>query len=78
MNTPYLGDPAVKTTIPAPAPPPDIEIRYKYNQDFESIYTMVPISISLLLALFPAILTALSMFLLKSSKTQNAANSVGD
>jgi ribosome-dependent ATPase len=44
VNALYLTDPAVKTTIPAPAPPPDIEIRYKYNQDFESIYTMVPIS----------------------------------
>ena len=61
VNALYLTDPAVKTTIPAPAPPPDIEIRYKYNQDFESIYTMVPISISLLLALFPAILMALAI-----------------
>ena len=61
VNALYLTDPAVKTTVPAPAPPPDIEIRYKYNQDFESIYTMVPISISLLLALFPAILMALAI-----------------
>jgi ribosome-dependent ATPase len=61
VNALYLTDPAVKTTIPAPGPPPDIEIRYKYNQDFESIYTMVPISISLLLALFPAILMALAI-----------------
>ena len=61
MNALYLTDPAVKTTIPAPAPPPDIEVRYKYNQDFESIYTMVPISISMLLALFPAILMALAI-----------------
>jgi ribosome-dependent ATPase len=61
MNALYLTDPAVKTTVPIPAPPADIEIRYKYNQDFESIYTMVPISISLLLALFPAILMALAI-----------------
>jgi ribosome-dependent ATPase len=61
MNALYLTDPAVKTTLPAPAPPPDIEVRYKYNQDFESIYTMVPISISMLLALFPAILMALAI-----------------
>jgi ribosome-dependent ATPase len=61
VNALYLTDPAVKTTVPAPAPLPDIEIRYKYNQDFESIYTMVPISISLLLALFPAILMALAI-----------------
>ena len=61
MNELYLTDPAVKTTVPARAPPADIEIRYKYNQDFESIYTMVPTSISMLLALFPAILMALAI-----------------
>ena len=61
MNELYLTDPAVKTTAPGPAPPAYIEIRYKYNQDFESIYTMVPTSISMLLALFPAILMALAI-----------------
>jgi ribosome-dependent ATPase len=57
----YLTDPAVKTTIPTAKPPADIEVRFKYNQDFESIYAMVPSSISLLLALFPAILMALAI-----------------
>jgi ribosome-dependent ATPase len=57
----YLADPAVKTTLPAPPPPADIEIRFKYNQDFDSIYAMVPSTISLLLALFPAILMALAI-----------------
>jgi ribosome-dependent ATPase len=61
MHQLYLTDPAVKTTIPAPVPPADIEIRYKYNQDFDSIYAMVPSSISMLLALFPAILMALAI-----------------
>jgi ribosome-dependent ATPase len=61
MNELYLTDPAVKTTVPAAGPPADIEIRYKYNQDFKSIYTMVPTSISMLLALFPAILMALAI-----------------
>ena len=61
MHQLYLTDPAVKTTIPAPAPPADIEVRFKYNQDFESIYAMVPSSISMLLALFPAILMALAI-----------------
>jgi ribosome-dependent ATPase len=61
MHQLYLADPAVKTTVPAAAPPADIEIRYKYNQDVESIYAMVPSSISLLLALFPAILMALAI-----------------
>ncbi|HEY7245135.1 MAG TPA: ribosome-associated ATPase/putative transporter RbbA [Xanthobacteraceae bacterium] len=61
MNELYLTDPAVKTTVPAAAAPANIEIRYKYNQDFLSIYAMVPTSISLLLALFPAILMALAV-----------------
>ena len=61
MHQLYLADPAVKTTTPAPPPPADIEIRFKYNQDFESIYAMVPSTMSLLLALFPAILMALAI-----------------
>jgi ribosome-dependent ATPase len=61
MNELYLTDPAVRTTVPAGAPPMKIEIRYKYNQDFRSIYAMVPTSVSLLLALLPAILMALAI-----------------
>ncbi|HML14251.1 MAG TPA: ribosome-associated ATPase/putative transporter RbbA [Xanthobacteraceae bacterium] len=61
MHQLYLADPAVKTTQPAPTPPADIEIRFKYNQDFDSVYAMVPSSISMLLALFPAILMALAI-----------------
>jgi ribosome-dependent ATPase len=61
MNELYLTDPAVKTTVPTPAAPANIEIRYKYNQDFRSVYAAVPNSISLLLAIFPAILMALAI-----------------
>ena len=61
MHQLYLTDPAVKTTVPAPAPPADIEVRFKYNQDFDSIYALVPSNMSMLLALFPAILMALSI-----------------
>ena len=61
MHQLYLTDPAVKTTFPQPSPPADIEVRFKYNQDFDSIYAMVPSSISMLLALFPAILMALAI-----------------
>jgi ribosome-dependent ATPase len=61
MHQLYLTDPAVKTTVPAAPPPADIEVRFKYNQDFDSIYAMVPANISLLLALFPAILMALAI-----------------
>jgi len=61
MHQLYLSDPAVKTTAAAASPPADIEVRFKYNQDFDSIYAMVPSSISMLLALFPAILMALAI-----------------
>ncbi len=61
MHQLYLTDPAVKTTVPAALPPADIEVRFKYNQDFDSIYAMVPANMSLLLGLFPAILMALAI-----------------
>ena len=51
MHQLYLSDPAVKTTRAQTASPATIEIRFKYNQNFESVYAMVPISISLMLAL---------------------------
>ena len=61
IQTLYLADPAVTTTQPAPQPLARIVIRYKYNQDFDSIYAMVPSNICLMLALFPAILMALAI-----------------
>ncbi len=61
MHQLYLTDPAVKTTMPEARQAARIELRYKYNQDFESVYAMVPSSISMLLALFPAILMALAI-----------------
>jgi ribosome-dependent ATPase len=61
MHQLYLTDPAVKTTQPASAPPADIEIRFKYNQDFDSVFAMVPSTLAMMLALFPAILMALAV-----------------
>ena len=61
MHQLYLTDPIISTTQPAAAPLADIEIRFKYNQDFDSIYAMVPGNISMMLALFPAILMALAI-----------------
>jgi ribosome-dependent ATPase len=61
MHQLYLADPIINTTTPAPPPPADIEIRFKYNQDFDSIYAMVPAILSMMLALFPAILMALAV-----------------
>ena len=61
MHELYLTDPAVKTTAPAAPPPADIEVRFKYNQDFDSIYAMVPATMAMMLGLFPAILMALGV-----------------
>ncbi|MBS1186115.1 MAG: ABC-type multidrug transport system, ATPase component [Burkholderiaceae bacterium] len=41
--------------------PTDIALRYRYNQDFRSIYAMVPAVIPLLLVFIPAILMALGV-----------------
>lgn len=61
MHQLYLSDPAVKTTQPTSPPPADIEVRFKYNQDFDSVFAMVPSTIAMMLALFPAILMALAV-----------------
>ena len=45
----------------AQAQPAAIQPRYLYNQNFESIYAMVPVTIGLLLIFIPAVLTALSV-----------------
>ena len=42
----------------AAAVPATIETRFRYNQDFDSIYAMVPSTMALLLILIPAILMA--------------------
>jgi len=39
----------------------DIEPRFRYNQDFKSVYAMVPSVLALLLLFIPAILTAVSV-----------------
>jgi ribosome-dependent ATPase len=51
----------VKTTAPATPQLADVEVRFKYNQDFDSIYAMVPSTMALMLGLFPAILMALGV-----------------
>jgi ribosome-dependent ATPase len=61
MHQLYLADPMVKTAQAAAPAPADIEVRFMYNQDFDSIYAMVPAQLALQLALFPAILMALAV-----------------
>jgi ribosome-dependent ATPase len=47
--------------LPAATQPVDFETRALFNQDFKSIYAMVPGDIMLLLMLIPSMLTALSV-----------------
>ncbi|MGO9941196.1 MAG: ribosome-associated ATPase/putative transporter RbbA [Rhodoblastus sp.] len=58
----FLADPAIRGNAPPPpAEQVNIETRFRYNQDFDSIYAMVPGAIALQLALIPAILMALAI-----------------
>ena len=58
----FLSDLAMRATGSAQAvQPAAVELRFRYNQDFDSIYAMVPSTIALLLTLIPAILMALAI-----------------
>ena len=58
----FLSDLAMRATGSTQAvQPARIEARFRYNQDFDSIYAMVPSTIALLLTLIPAILMALAI-----------------
>jgi ribosome-dependent ATPase len=58
----YLGDPANRVSETLAADPQTvIKTRFRYNQDFESIYAMVPSSMALLLVLIPSILMAVAI-----------------
>jgi len=54
----YLAHALSGQTQPDPA---DIEIRFRYNQDFKSVFAMVPGDIMILLIYIPAMLTALGV-----------------
>jgi len=57
----YLSDLAASRGAEPAAAPADIEMRFRYNQDFESARAMIPGTISILLALIPAILMAVAV-----------------
>jgi ribosome-dependent ATPase len=58
----FLADPAIHGHGQAIAPPAaEVSLRFRYNQDFSSIYAMVPAQLALQLALIPAILMALAI-----------------
>jgi ribosome-dependent ATPase len=55
LNQRQKGSPATE------AAPAGIQFRYRYNQDFRSVYAMVPGVIAILLIFFPAILMAVGV-----------------
>jgi ribosome-dependent ATPase len=59
----FLSDPAVRGNAPlaTAAAAANIETRFRYNQDFDSIFAMVPATLGMQLALIPAILMALAI-----------------
>ena len=61
MHQLFLSDPIVAMSRPTQPPPAAIDVRFKYNQNFDSVYAMVPAQLALELALFPAILMALAI-----------------
>jgi ribosome-dependent ATPase len=61
MHREYVRQMLREATGSYPAKVLEIQSRYRYNQDFKSIYAMVPAVIPLLLLLIPAILMALGV-----------------
>jgi ribosome-dependent ATPase len=57
----FLADLAAVSTRVQPIQPATIEMRFRYNQDFDSVKAMVPSTMSMLLALIPAVLMALAV-----------------
>jgi ribosome-dependent ATPase len=57
----FLAQKAARCTARAGRQPPRLDMRYRYNQDFQSVYAMVPAVIPLLLTFIPAILTAVGV-----------------
>ncbi|MDR3493408.1 MAG: ribosome-associated ATPase/putative transporter RbbA [Ancalomicrobiaceae bacterium] len=70
----YLRDQALARygTANAVAAPIDIETRFRYNQAFRSVNAMVPSVMVLMLALIPAIMTAIGV--VKEKETGSIAN----
>jgi ribosome-dependent ATPase len=57
----YLGNLQKGNPAAAAAAPAGIQFRYRYNQDFKSVYALVPGVIAILLIFFPAILMAVGV-----------------
>jgi ribosome-dependent ATPase len=61
VNEQYLARLSESKGTPPPTPSVTVEPRFRYNQEFKSVYAMVPADIMLILILIPAMMTALSV-----------------
>jgi len=61
VHAAYLDDLARRRGLDPPAAAVEVEARYRYNQEFESVYAIVPGVIMLVLVLIPAIMTAVGV-----------------
>ncbi len=61
VHAQFLSDLAAISTSSQAGQLASIETRFRYNQDFDSVKAMVPSTMSMLLALIPAILMALAV-----------------
>lgn len=63
VHSQFLADPAIRgnSALAPVIASANLAIRFRYNQDFDSIYAMVPATIAMQLALIPAILMALAI-----------------
>ncbi|MBC7206338.1 MAG: ribosome-associated ATPase/putative transporter RbbA [Methyloversatilis sp.] len=61
LHADFLQQAAVREGLPATAYPAKLDMRYRYNQDFRSVFAMVPAVIPLLLTFIPAILMAVGV-----------------
>ncbi|HTO44849.1 MAG TPA: ribosome-associated ATPase/putative transporter RbbA [Burkholderiales bacterium] len=57
----FLAELARRSGQSTPPPPVTIETRFRYNQDFKSVFAMVPGIIMMLLVMIPAVMTALGV-----------------
>ena len=71
LHESWLAAHAPQNGLHTAAPAATIEVRYRYNQDFKSIYVMVPSTIALLLVFIPAVLMAVGVVGEKASEARS-------
>lgn len=57
----FLQEVARRAGASAPQLPANVEVRFRYNQDFKSVFAMVPGIIMMILVMIPAVMSALGV-----------------